>query len=208
MRLCAEDGCGSPVVARGLCKRHYNIRRTADPNFIKHIYNDDKARFLSYLSSPDANGCITWQGCKDRYGYGRFKYKGVNTAAHRFYYTHIRGLTIPEGYQMAHNCIDYGADCNNKSCVVHCVPATASDNIAMDAAGENHGFAKVPDYLVIRAIEFYLQHRGQYSYSRLANLLTRNGYPTCKASVVGWVNRTGRTSDTLYNVAFRRLLND
>ena len=202
MSKCSHSSCDRKAVVRGFCMKHYQRHWNRTPGFVRRIYNNPKQRFLSQLRLADNGKCLLWAGTLDKDGYGRFFANGKTMAAHRYYYTNILGLEIPDGNQMSHNCTDHGAEYNNKSCVLHCIPATQSDNIRMDAAGELHGQAVVPDWLLFRAVDFYLMNREEYSMRRLANLLTAYGYPTSKATVCGWINRTGRTAHHSYDKAF------
>jgi hypothetical protein len=72
---------------------------------------------------PGPGDCWTWQGNRDRDGYGRFKVRGTEWRAHRWSYTyHVSD--IPDGLQLDHLC-------RNRSCVNphHLDPVTNKVNI-------------------------------------------------------------------------------
>lgn len=65
-------------------------------------------RFKAKLSP--AGECILWTAAKNQYGYGVFRResrgsRGKLVLAHRFYYTEILGLEIPDGYDLDHLCV-------------------------------------------------------------------------------------------------------
>jgi hypothetical protein len=61
-----------------------------------------RARFAAKLV-VQPNGCITWGGTCDRYGYGRFKLNGRMDKAHRVAYELFVG-PIPAGLVIDHLC--------------------------------------------------------------------------------------------------------
>jgi len=70
-----------------------------------------------------ASGCWEWQGCLDRYGYGRVTIGGAVTAAYRMAYEAHVG-PIPNGLEIDHLC-------RNPRCVnpEHLEPVTAAENL-------------------------------------------------------------------------------
>lgn len=193
--ICGTAGCGRPMVARGLCGSCYNRAKRSDPNFVKRIFNNDVARFKSHLSAPvGVAGCVLWEAATNRDGYGIFAVGRSTMLAHRYNYLHIRGLTIGKGLILGHTCIEFGADRNNPACVAHCRPMTQAENMLLDCAGQDNYQAIVSDAMIKRAISFYNASNGSFSMQRLADLLTRYGYPTSKTTIFNWVHRKGRTA--------------
>lgn len=71
-----------------------------------------------------ANGCLEWQGARDRMGYGSFGLDGRIQSAHRIAYT-LRHGPIPEGMCVLHRC-------DNPPCGLddHLFLGTKADNSA------------------------------------------------------------------------------
>ena len=71
-----------------------------------------------------ANGCIVWQGAKDRNGYGQIKLAGKMRMTHKLWYEqNVRPLA--EGKELDHLC-------KNRACLnpAHLEPVSRSENMA------------------------------------------------------------------------------
>ena len=66
-------------------------------------------RFEEKVDRRNSHECWEWLGCKDKDGYGQFKYKGKQYLAHRAAML-IHGVYIPDGLCVLHHC-------DNPSCV-------------------------------------------------------------------------------------------
>lgn len=101
------DGCSSQVKARGLCARHYQrllVHGSPSTTLNPHRDLSVAERYDSLVdrtSTPD--GCHLWQGTPAENGYGRLKFGGKTTYAHRWGYEHLVG-PIPEGQVVRHIC--------------------------------------------------------------------------------------------------------
>jgi hypothetical protein len=78
----------------------------------------EKERFLNSVAKSE--DCWTWTGSVDRYGYGKFYFRGRYIGAHRFSYTLFVG-PLPTGVPIDHTCHDrdceLGVDCMHRRCV-------------------------------------------------------------------------------------------
>lgn len=86
-------------------------------------------RFLSRTEAAD--GCWNWNGTRDRYGYGWFRFQYKRISAHRYSYERLHGA-IPKGLVIDHLC-------GNKRCVnsSHLEVTTQAENMrrGFEAAG-------------------------------------------------------------------------
>ncbi|KKM07435.1 hypothetical protein LCGC14_1733920 [marine sediment metagenome] len=91
-------------------------------------------RLLSRLE-PGSNGCMEWQGYRDKGGYGRIGhdgYRGEKLLTHRVAWEEAYGL-IPEGLCVLHHC-DNPPCCNSE----HLFLGTRGDNMDdMNAKGRH-----------------------------------------------------------------------
>lgn len=87
----------------------------------------DKPGYLEIIfknSRPMPNGCIEWQGYKNKDGYGRRRAFGVKVLVHRLVYELINHKTINDDLCICHSC-------DNPSCInpAHLFLGTHKDNI-------------------------------------------------------------------------------
>jgi hypothetical protein len=111
------------------------------------------ARFWSYVDRGDPEDCWPWlrNAHGGQMGYGRFKSRGVNRAAHRVAWELTNG-PIPEGIFVCHHC-DNPPCCNP----AHLFLGTQAENLsdrdqkgrAVYKRGEQNGGAKLTEAQVL-----------------------------------------------------------
>lgn len=141
--VCCIKGCDEPVVALGLCNKHWRRnRRYGSPVALKSHSGSMKGlsaedRFL--LQVKKTEGCWLWAAATDKDGYGIFRGSVggmMYTKAHRFSYVFYTGEVIPAGLVVMHSC-------DNPRCVNpdHLSLGTTLDNMRDKIA---KGRARVP----------------------------------------------------------------
>lgn len=120
------------------------------------------ARFWKNVdTSAGYDACWPWLGTRLKSGYGKVRFLGRTTTAHRIAYELATGERIPYELRATHSC-DNPPCCNPR----HVEPATQTQNIAdMDARGrrgdsrnfgEDHGRCVVTDVQVSEIKTLYL----------------------------------------------------
>ena len=121
-------------------------------------------RFMSKVAVNEDSGCWEWTGWKKSGGYGGFKYKGKNCAAHRLSFDTFIG-TIKDGNFVCHKC-------DNPSCVnpYHLFQGTNTDNMKDMSAkgrcrkqnGESNSSSKLTEKTVL-FIRSFMERNGRGS---------------------------------------------
>lgn len=155
MTKCSIPTCNYPLIAGGLCSRHYQAKRKyGDPLVVKQKQHHGKTlqeRFDIYTSKK-SDGCWEWVGSKDPHGYGRLNIDGTPILAHRLSYKLHYG-DFPQEKIVCHKC-------DTPKCVnpEHLFLGTYQDNMddmerkgrarKVASLGEKHGNAVLTDELV------------------------------------------------------------
>ncbi len=98
--------CHRPVRAGGLCKTHYERRRSGDPQWGRVIRGRRRSTddLLKYIESrcTTFNGCLLWQGAVNSDGYGTIAVQGRTLSVHRLAYELRHGPA--EALCVLHSC--------------------------------------------------------------------------------------------------------
>jgi hypothetical protein len=127
--------------------------------------SDEKERFLAKVKLVE-NGCIEWQGTKNRGGYGKFYFRGKQDVAHRVSYE-LFVEPISKGRWVLHRC-------DNRKCVNvdHLFLGNCKDNILdMDTKGRRGTKSKLT-YADVENIKKLLAER--YSQQKIAEMFNVN----------------------------------
>lgn len=123
--------------------------------------------FWLRVAPPDANGCRTWTGGRDRYGYGKISWNGKRVKTHRLAWMLANDAEIPPRTLVCHTC-------DNPLCCEpgHLFLGTNDDNIkdkvskGRQQRGETHKAAKLSNAQVEEIIRRY--KHGEASQTQLA----------------------------------------
>jgi len=98
--MCQEVECQRPVVARGLCQKHYYRARRRGKIKAERAFGAG----LDFLCNiPETDDCIVWPFGHFSNGYGSVKFNGRSRKAHRVSYELNIG-EIPMRLDVCHNC--------------------------------------------------------------------------------------------------------
>jgi hypothetical protein len=110
--ICSEPECDRVVVARGMCRKHYNHLHRA--GLLVPVRRDAESRFWAKVECRGPDECWRFGGFIVE-GYGRFVWPG-GQLAHRFAYELLIG-PIPLGMEVDHVCHTRDANCRlGKTC--------------------------------------------------------------------------------------------
>lgn len=103
---CSIDGCASPRLARGWCKKHYY--RWYRTGSLGITMGGPPQEVLSRQTRTEGT-CLVWVGALNSTGYGVVTYNNASLLAHRWSWELVNGA-IPEGMMLDHKC-------HNTACV-------------------------------------------------------------------------------------------
>jgi hypothetical protein len=98
---CEIRDCDGPVVARGMCNKHY-LRAKSAGEFVPARRFVDMDDYL-HSHSVMAGNCWEWTSKRNARGYGCGRFGGKNLYTHRASYLEYVG-EIPDGYHLDHLC--------------------------------------------------------------------------------------------------------
>lgn len=145
-RTCTEDGCYTPVKARGFCRSHYEKKRY-NGSLTRLPPRPLADRFWSRVDQngpppehiPGLDGCWLWTGALDPVdGYGRIGDNGRTRTTHRVAWNLTHGAFPPKGLCVLHRC-------DVRLCVrpSHLFLGTLADNTADMFSKGRQGVEKV-----------------------------------------------------------------
>lgn len=156
MEECAFDGCGRPVISRGLCQSHYLQKRKGEQlrPLQQQIHGlSEEERFIARTDTKSVKECWIWNASRRPDGYGQWRRAdGQIELAHRASWRLFR-TEIPKGAHILHKC-------DNPPCVnpTHLFLGSHADNMRDmwgkgrarpgQSRGEKHGMSKLTSEIV------------------------------------------------------------
>src|SRR5690554_2084974 len=107
IKLCAVEGCGKPVHARGYCGKHnYKFVRYGDPLAGRESASPgEPARWVLEAANYCGDDCLPWPfEMNKRTGYGSIKVEGVRVPASRMVCIVAHGEPPSTKHDAAHSC--------------------------------------------------------------------------------------------------------
>lgn len=161
--LCAIDGCGKVVKARGWCSAHHALwQRHGDPLTRVRVEYGEPLIWLHAHVQYEGEACLTWPFGGNGNGYGQIRYNGKKGFPHRIICELAHGAAPSATHQAAHAC-------GNRACVNprHLRWLDQSGNEADKIVherhnrGERHPLSKLTeaDVRQIRALDGQMTHR-------------------------------------------------
>ena len=153
--LCTIEDCSKPIIAKGLCRNHYQrMRRHGDPHKGVGTEHGLPLGFIKEaIKTKNKINCIVFPYSLDADGYGQVWYKGTRRVAHRLALTLFSGSPTDSKLLALHRPLV----CHNTSCVNphHIYWGNYTQN-ALDKKldgttneGEAHGMAKLTEKQVL-----------------------------------------------------------
>ena len=183
--------CDRPIIAKGLCSKHYRrMKAHGDPSVVKLPYHEVTVEDrLKGRLTADVNGCQVYTGTKNSSGYGSIKINGKMVGSHRVAWELANG-PIADGMCVLHHC-DNPPCCNPDHLFLGTRKDNANDRDAkgrlVTPKGEKNGIATVPDLVVADVIRM----KGAGSLHRdIQCWLAEQGYSVALPTISTW----GRTS--------------
>lgn len=144
---CSLPDCSDRRYAKGFCKRHYQQQwATGSPAIRRpNPHGPPEERFWRYVDVRSAGECWTWNGHRDKDGYGTLRVGRTQMRAHRFSYELHNG-PIPDGELVRHAC-DNPPCCNPSHLGLGDHVDNMRDRVASGhyATGEAHPMARLTD---------------------------------------------------------------
>ncbi len=145
LKICCAGMCSKPTKTRDKYCSMHRARLSRHGRLDKETYIET----IFKKSKLMPNGCIEWQGYKNKLGYGRRRFNGEKQLVHRMVYMLIHGGNpIPFGLLVCHTC-------DNPSCInpAHLFLGTQADNRQdcinknrqRAASGEKHWASKLTE---------------------------------------------------------------
>lgn len=167
-RVCAVEGCHSPIEARGFCSKHYwRLLKHGNPLAGGTVRGQAMKFYLDSLAY-DGNDCLIWPYAKSR-GYGTVKHNGKMCEVHRLVCEKTNGPPPSPKHEAAHSCGNGHEGCITKR---HLSWKTRAENIAdrlihgTHNRGERHYGAKLTE----EAVREILSLKGKASLKEISSL--------------------------------------
>ena len=151
-----------------------------------------KERFYEKLPvDRDPDKCWGWKAGFNNKGYGQIGAGGEHgkiLKAHRVAWELYNDRKIPEGMCVLHSC-------DNRSCCNpnHLRLGTPADN-ARDMVDRGRSDVTVPDWIAREALKFL---KTGVTQKKVAEMLTKKGYPCDRTTISDWVRGKRRSAKVL-----------